>query len=128
MCGAKLKRVFLVSVLLALIVGPLIALSNSVLWLRGAHKYDPPITEAEWRQLGELPAARMGLALARREVRLTRMQWLRDAVGHSYFWQSLAKSSVVPTLGVFFSCICFGGLEGHRRNAKPPLNSHPAKS
>jgi hypothetical protein len=120
-----LKRVFLVSVLLALIVGPLIALSNSVLWLRDAHKYAPPITEAEWRQLGELPAARMALALADREVRLTRMQWLWDSVGHLYFWKSLAKSSVVPTLGVFFSCICLGGLEGRRR-VKPPLDFRPA--
>jgi hypothetical protein len=93
--------VFLISLLLALIVGPLTALTETILWMHGAHKYNPPITEAEWQKLLQLPAAKLGFALVGREVRFTRMQWLRESVGYSYFWKGLAKSSLVPTVGVF---------------------------
>ena len=123
-----MKRVFFVSLLLALVIGPITALTDTVLWLRGAHKYQPPITEAEWQKLLQLPATKLGLALAGREVRLTRMQWLRDSIGHSYFWKGLAKNSLVPIVGVFFACICFGGLERRRVVVDDAPASSAAKS
>jgi hypothetical protein len=89
---------------------------------RGA-KYEPPISEAEWRQLSELPAAKLGPILEGRQVRLTRIQWLCDSIGYSYFWKSQAKNSLVPTLGVFFACICVGGLE--RRRARSNVDLQP---
>jgi hypothetical protein len=118
-----LKRVFLISLLLALIVGPLTALTETILWMHGAHKYNPPITEAEWQKLLQLPAAKLGFALAGREVRLTRMQWLRESVGYSYFWKGLVKSSLVPTVGVFCACICIGHLENRRTIVNDALAS-----
>jgi hypothetical protein len=117
------KRVFLTSLDLALIVGPLTAFTETILWMHGAHKYNPPITESEWQKLLQLPAAKLGSALAGREVRLTRMQWLRESVGYSYFWKGLAKSSLVPTAGVFFACICFGCFENRR--AMATTSPHP---
>jgi hypothetical protein len=123
--GAILKRVFLVSLLLALIIGPFAALTDTILWLRGAHKYNPPITETEWQKLLQLPAAKLGLALAGREVRLTRMQWLRDSIGYPYFWKGLAKNNLVPTVAVFFACICIGRLESRRTAANDTTGSTP---
>jgi hypothetical protein len=120
-----LKRVFLVSLLLALILGPLTALTDTILWMHGAHKYEPPITEAEWKKLLQLPATTLGPTLAKREVKLTRMQWLRESIGYSYFWKGLAKNSLVPTVGVFLACICIGSLESRRAIANDTMGFVP---
>lgn len=103
-----LKTLVLRSLLIALIFGPLTTFAYTVLSVRGPIKYDPPISEAEWRQLTELPAAKMALALQGREVHLTRSQWLASSVGHSFFWLDLMKNSVVPVLGVFSASVCLG--------------------
>ena len=103
-----MKTLVLRSLLIALIFGPLTTFAYTVLSVRGPIKYDPPISEAEWRQLTELPAAKMGLALQAREVHLTRSQWLASSVGHSFFWLDLMKNSVVPVLGVFSASVCLG--------------------
>jgi hypothetical protein len=102
------KTLVLRSLLIALIFGPLAAFATTVQWVRGPIKYDPPISESEWRQLTELPATKMALAVQAREVHLTRSQWLASSVGHSFFWFLLAKNSVIPVLGVFSGSVCLG--------------------
>jgi|HubBroStandDraft_6_1064221.scaffolds.fasta_scaffold484141_1 hypothetical protein len=88
-----LKSLVLRSLLIALIFGPLTAFATTVQWVRGPIRYDPPISEVEWRQLTELPPAKMALALQVREVHLTRSQWLASSVGHSFFWFLLWRTA-----------------------------------
>ena len=45
-------------------------------------------------------------------AKLTRMEWVQDSIGHAYFWEGVAKQSMVPVLGVFIACVFVGRLNG----------------
>lgn len=100
------KRHFLTSLLLALVFGPLIAFVDSVARTRVTHRYASLISQAEMEQWERGSVSQFKAELAKREVPYTRTQWLADSVGHTFFWNNLAKSSVIPALGVFLACMC----------------------
>ena len=101
------------SLLAALVFGPLTAFVNSFAFARVRYRYEPPISETEMRQWEQGSVAHLNAELAKRYVPYTRGQWLADSIGQRLFWISLAKASLLPTFGVFFACICVRALE-HR--------------
>jgi hypothetical protein len=112
----NVQKLLLKSLLLALVFGPAIAFSNSLLWTRVTHRYEPPLSGEEMRNwkgsVSELQAE-----LSKREVPYTRTEFLKDSLGQRFFWIYLAKSSLAPALGVFLSCICFSVLDRRTRTA-----------
>ena len=119
-----MKRLLLRSLIIAIILGPLLAFVISAASFRHATKYDPPISEEEMKQMDNMPVKEFKTALRAREVKLTYAQWLAESIGTPYFWNSLGRGSLVPTTGIFLACTCMGILE--RRNARegvaPPQN------
>ena len=105
-----MKKTFLKSLVLALLLGPAISFFNSLMWTRVTHRYQPPVSGEELRSW-KGSVAELQAELSKREVPYTRTEFLRDSVGHRFFWINLAKSSLVPVLGVFSACICFGLLQ-----------------
>lgn len=118
-----MKAVLLRSLLVALLIGPLTTFVDVVIRTHPHHRYDPPLSEVEVQQLSSGSVAHFRAELEKRQVPFTRRQWLAESVGQHYFWSSLAKSSLVPTLGVFFACVCIGGLE--RRQLRRNLDATP---
>lgn len=105
-----MKKVVLISMLVAIIFGPATAFVNYAAWTHVRYRYKPPLSETEMQQLEQGSVAQLKAELAKREVPYTRAQWLRDSIGEPSFWTGLAKMSLVPTLSVFFACICFAGI------------------
>jgi hypothetical protein len=92
-----------------------------MIWTHVTHRYEPPLTETEMQQWEQGSVSQLKAELAKREVPYTRIQWLADSIGHRFFWVNLAKSSVVPALGVFLACMWAGLL--NRRAAGEALGS-----
>jgi hypothetical protein len=105
------KSLLFRSLIIGLLAGVSIAFVNSVLWMRPAIGFDPPLTQAEYRRLSGLTVGQMEALLKAREVRVTRKQVLAESIHGSFFWENLAKNSLVPSLGVFLACLCIGALE-----------------
>jgi hypothetical protein len=118
-----MKTVLLRSLFVALLIGPLTTFVDVVTRTHHTHRYEPPVSEAELQQLSEGSVAHFRAELEKRQVPFTCRQWLEESVGQHYFWNSLAKSSLVPTVGVFLACVCVGGLE--RRELRRSVASHP---
>jgi hypothetical protein len=95
-------------VLRALAIQPLLScegppnLSNST---EGAN------TEAEFHQMGNMTVDEMDAALAKRRIKMTRGDWLRESVPYSYFWKQVAHAAMVPSCGVFLACTWVGWME-----------------
>ena len=102
------------SLLVAVLVGPTVDLVSTFTLFRRATKYDPPVSEAEFRQMGNMTVNEMDAALAKRRIKMTRWDWLRDSVQYSYFWKQVARDAIVPSCGVFLSCIWVGWMERRR--------------
>jgi hypothetical protein len=119
-----MKRLFLRSLIIAIILGPLSAFVISAASFRHATKYDPPISEDEMKRMDNMTVKEFKTALRAREVKLTYAQWLAESIGTSYFWKSLGTGSLVPTTGLFLACICTGILERRkaREEVTPPKN------
>jgi hypothetical protein len=105
-----MKKVLAKSLAAAVLMGFLIGFIDYVVSIHGAVRYDPPITEDEYRQFRQLPAAEAQAAFAAREVRLTRARWVMESIDSAWFWWDVAKHSVAPVLGVFVACVCIGVL------------------
>ena len=106
-----MKALLLRSLLVALLVGPAIDLITTVASLKGGTKYDPPISEAEFHQMGNMTVNEMEAALAKRRIEMTRWGWLRESVPYWYFWKGLARDAIVPSSGVFLACAWVGWME-----------------
>lgn len=106
-----MKRLLLMSLLLALVFGPLIAFVDSVAWLRVTTRYEPPLSQEEMQQWEQGSVSELKARLAHREVPYTKTQWLADSIGHRFFWTNLAKRSVVPSLVVFLACLCASAFD-----------------
>ena len=106
-----MKALLLRSLFVAVLVGPAICLVSTVASLQGGTKYDPPVSEAEFHQMGNMTVNDMEAALAKRRIKMTRWDWLRDSVPYSYFWKQVAHDSIVPSLGVFLACTWVGWIE-----------------
>lgn len=105
-----MQKLALKSLLLALVFGPAIGFFNSLLWTRVTHRYQPPLSGEEMRNW-KGSVAELQAELSKREIPYTRTEFLKDSVGQRFFWVYLAKTSLVPALGVFLACICFSGLD-----------------
>ena len=109
-----MKALLLRSLLVAVLVGPAINVVSTVALFRRGTKYDPPISEAEFHQMGNMTVNEMEAAFAKRRVKMTRWGWLRESVPYSYFWKQVAHDAVVPTCGVFLACAWVGWMEKTR--------------
>jgi len=61
--------------------------------------------------MGNMTVNDVDAALAKRRIKMTRWDWLRDSVHYSYFWKQVEHGAIVPSLGVFLACICVGWTE-----------------
>jgi hypothetical protein len=100
------KRVFLTSLLVALVFGSLTAFVDSIAWVRVSHRYEPPLSELEMRQWDKGSVTQLRAELEKRQVPYSRAQWLADSIRQRFFWTGLAKRSLVTILGIFFACVC----------------------
>ena len=91
-----MKALLLRSLLVAILVGPAIGLISKVASLQGGIKYDPPVSEAERHQMRNMTVDEMDAALAKRRIKMTRGDWLRESVPYSYFWKQVAHALVRP--------------------------------
>ncbi len=96
-------------------VGPSIGVVSKFASLHGGTKYDPPLSEAEFHQMGNMTVNEMEAALAKRRIKMTRWDLLRDSVHYAYFWKQVALDAIVPSCGVFLACAWIGWME--RRHA-----------
>jgi hypothetical protein len=108
------KALLLSSLFVAVLVGPAIGLVSKVASLQGGTKYDPPLSKAEFDQMGNMTVNEMEADLAKRRIRMTRWDWVRDSVSYSYFWKQVAQDAIVPTSGVFLACAWVGWMEKRR--------------
>jgi hypothetical protein len=111
------KSLLVRSLLVALLIGPAINLVSTIALLHRATRYDPPITEAEFHQMGNMTVNEMDAALAKRRIKMTRWDWLRESIPYSYFWKQVAHDAIVPTCGVFVACTWVGSM-GKKRTPK----------
>jgi hypothetical protein len=105
------KALLLRSLLAAVLVGPAINIVSTIMMFHRATKYDPPISEVEFHQMGNMTVNEMDAALAKRRIKLTRWDWLKESVPYSYFWKQVARDAIVPTCGVFLACAWAGWME-----------------
>ncbi len=115
-----MKALLVRSLLVAILVGPAIDVVRIIVLFRRATKYDPPISEAEFRQMGNMTVNEMDAVFAKRRIKMSRWDWLRESVRYSYFWKEVARDAIVPTIGVFLACIWVGWMEKRRAPAAPP--------
>lgn len=109
-----MKALLLRSLLIAVLVGPAIGFISKVASIRGGIKYDPPFSEAERYHMQNMTVNEMESALAKRRIKMTRWDWLRESVPYSYFWEEVAGDAIVPVCGVFLACSWIGWLEKRR--------------
>lgn len=106
-----MKALLLRSLLVAVLVGPAINFVSTFTLFHRATKYYPPISEAEFHQMGNMTVYEMDAALAKRAIKMTRWDWLKDSVQHSYFWKQVARNAMVPSCGVFLACTWVGWID-----------------
>jgi hypothetical protein len=102
------KILLLRSLLVAILIGPAISFVSKVTSIQGAMKYEPPLSETEFHQMGSTTVNEMEATLAKRRIKMTRWDWLRDSVRYSYFWKQVGHDAIVPTSGVFLACMWVG--------------------
>jgi len=108
------KALFLRSLLVAVLVGPAINIVGTLALFHRGVKYDPPVSETEFHQMGNMTLNEMDAALAKRRIKMTRWDWLRESVPYSYFWKQVARDAIVPACGVFLACAWVGWVEKRR--------------
>ena len=111
---ARVKRIFLTSLVVALILGPLTGFLSFVTSTHVRYRYEPGISEAEMQQWDQGSVGHLKAELHKREVPYTKAQWLADSVGQSYFWMYVAKTSLLPTISLLIGCMCVGWVEWRR--------------
>lgn len=109
-----MKALLIRSLLVAVLIGPVIDVGRTVASLKGGTKYEPPISEAEWHQMGNMTVNEMDAALAKRRIKMTRWDWLKESVPYSYFWKDVARDAIIPICGVFLACSWVGWTEKRR--------------
>jgi hypothetical protein len=99
------------TILIAILTGPLVAFLNTVILSHVNHRYEPPLTQDEMKQWEKLPVTEMKMKLLQREVPFSKLEWLSVSVRYGYFWKQLGVASIIPTMGIFLACLCFGRWE-----------------
>ena len=109
-----MKALFLRCLLVAVIVGSAISLVSKVTRVQAGVKYDPPLSETEFHQMGNMTVNEMESTLAKRRIKMTRWDLLRESVPYAYFWKEVAHDAIVPICGVFVGCMWLGWMQTRR--------------
>ena len=118
-----MRSLFLSSLLVALLIGPLVTFVSTVASVRTTVKYEPGLSEAEMKSYDNRTVSDLDAFLKSRQVKFTRYQWLRESVGYPYFWKGIALRSLGPCIGIFLGCIVVGRLERRYRLTPTGENS-----
>jgi hypothetical protein len=102
-----------------MLVGPAVVLVSTVASFHRGTKYEPPVTEDEFHKMGNMTINEWDALMAKRRIKLTRWDWLRDSVNYSYFWKQIAHDAIVPGCGVFLGCMWVGWMEARRIQRLP---------
>src|ERR1700761_3887949 len=99
-----MRSLLLRSLLVAVLIGPVVTLVSTVASTQVSVKYEPGISEDEFRSYDNRTVSDLKAFMKSREVKFTRSQWLRESIGYSYFWEEIARRSVGPCIGIFIGC------------------------
>jgi hypothetical protein len=110
---------FLRSLVVALLIGPLVTFVATVASVRTTVKYEPGLSESEMKSYDNRTVSDLDAFLKSRQVKFTRYQWLRESVSNAYFWEGIALRSLGPCIGIFLGCIVVGTLERRCRQEGP---------
>ena len=113
-----MKALLLRSLIAAVLIGLAASFVSGLTLFHGGIKYEPPLGEAEFKQMGNLPMNEVEATLAKRRIKMTRWQWVGDSIHYSYFWKDVARDAIVPSSGVFLGCLLIGWTE--RRQVRRP--------
>jgi hypothetical protein len=105
-----MKKVAEKSLAAALLIGFLVGFADYVASVHGVFKYDPPLTEAEYRQIRDLPIEKAEGELKPRTIELSRTRWIFESIVEPWFWWNVIKKSILPIVGIFIACLCVGVL------------------
>ena len=117
-----MKTLILRPLAAGLLMGFSISFVSGVTLFKKATRCDPPISEDEFRPMGNLPMSQVEATLAKRRITLTRWEWLRDSVRYSYFWKQVARDGLVSTVGVVLGCLWVGWMQGRTHSAVKPTH------
>lgn len=117
--GWTMKGLLLRSLLVALVIGPLVAFVSTVSFTRTTVKYEPALGEAELKSYDNRTVSDLEAFVASREVKFTRYEWLRESIGEADFWKGIAWRSLGPCVGIFLGCIVIGRLERNDATGRP---------
>lgn len=109
-----MRALLLRSLLVAILVGTAIDFVSRVASFRGGMKYEPPFSVAERHEIQSMTVNEMDAVLAKRRIKMTRWDWLRESAGYAYFWKEVARDAMVPICGVFLACAWIGWMERRR--------------
>ena len=110
-----MRSLLLRSLLVAVLIGPVVTFVSTVASTRVSVKYEPGISEDEFRSYDNRTVSDLQAFLKSREVKFTRNQWLRESMGYTYFWEGIARSSLRSCIAVFLGCVIIGTWERRRR-------------
>jgi len=109
-----MKSLVLKSVLVAVLLGPIITVVFAVAYSRSSVRFEPGISETEFKSYDNRSLSDLQALMKSREVKLTRYQTLRDSMGYAYFWKGIARSSLPSSIAVFLGCMIIGTWDRHR--------------
>jgi len=119
-----MKALFLRSLIAGILLGPAIGLVSELALVHGGTRYEPPLSDAEFHQMRNLSINQMEATLGKRQIKMTRWEWLRDSIPYSYFWKDVAFRAIVPSFGVFLGCVWVGWMEErHVQRLKPTTST-----
>jgi ABC-type transport system involved in multi-copper enzyme maturation permease subunit len=106
-----MRSLLLRSLLVAILIGPIVTFLSAVASVRTTVKYEPGLSEAEFKSYDNRTVSELEAFMKSREVKFTRYQWLRESIGTADFWKGIAWSSLGPSIGIFLGCVVIGRLE-----------------
>ena len=109
-----MKSLLLKSLLVAVLIGPTITFVFTVAYSRSAVRYEPGMSEVEFKSYDNRTVSDLRAFMKSREVKLTRYQSLRESMGYAYFWKGIARSSLLSCIEIFLGCVMLGTLERRR--------------
>lgn len=109
-----MRSLLLRSLIVAVLIGPPLTFVSTVASVRPGVKYEPGISQDEFRSYDNRTVSDLQAFLKSREVKFTRYQWLRESVRYAFFWEGIALSSVRSCIGIFIGCVIMGTLERRR--------------
>jgi hypothetical protein len=109
-----MKALFFRSLIAAILLGLAIGFVGELVSLRNAIKFQPALSDTERHQMRYLTVNEMESILGKREIKMTRWEWLMDSIPYSYYWKRVAFNAIVPSSGVFLGCVWVGWMELRR--------------